>query len=298
MVQATGTEAHQNILGMMIHFVTLPAFALLLSWRTGWLLMAAPIIGVLIDILTASRGALGFSLLGYAILFVFSSMRSWTNRKRKVLLAGFAVLLAVIPLAISSISDRFSEQAVLLSSDYNERSAFEKAATMMLNDSPLGKGANHYVIVANLEGYNHRADVANVAGSYGANVHNVYMLVAAETGYPGLITFINMLLWPLVVAMLCGWINRADRRGDLLIGLGVSLLTVYSHSFFEWVFLELDTQYMFAANVGLIAGLALELGYWHRSPPGATLVKANGLIRPDRAQEPAVRNLEDLNFRL
>jgi O-antigen ligase len=264
MVQAPGTMVHQNLLGMMTHFVSLPAFALVLSGEAGWILTAAVPAAVFIDILTTSRGALGFSLLGCTILFVFSSLRDWTARKRKILTIGTLGLLLLVPVAISSFDKRFSEQAEVVSSDYDERAAFEKAAEMMISDNPLGQGANHYVMAGIFGGYNIRAGVIPVATSLAANVHNVYLLVAAETGYLGLITLVFMLILPMAAALLCGWRNRLDRRGDLLIGLGVTLITVYIHNFFEWIFVMLETQYMFAIDVGLVAGLALQLGYWSK----------------------------------
>jgi O-antigen ligase len=276
-VQAPGTMSHQNLLGMMTHFVALPVFAMLLSGQaTGWVLSAAPI-GLAIDVLTTSRGALGFALLGLATIFILSSLRKWTARKRTVLVIGVLGALLIIPLAISSFDRRFSDQAELIASDYNERAAFEKAATLMLSDNPMGQGANHYVIAANLGDYNNRAGVVPVVGSESANVHNVYFLVAAETGYLGLFTFVLMLLRPLTVALRCGWDNRGDRRGDLLIGLGVTLLIVYLHGLFEWIFVLLETQYMFAMDLGLVAGLATQLGYWSRSASNAAPIGADPL---------------------
>jgi O-antigen ligase len=277
MLQAPGTMYHQNLLGMMTHFVALPAFALLLSGRTGRVLSAAVPAGIVIDVLTTSRGALGFSLLGYATIFIISSLRKWTVRKRTVLLIGVLGVLVIIPVAISSFDRRFSDQAELMSSDYDERAAFEKAAGMMLSDNPMGQGANHYVIAGNLGGYNKRAGVIAVEGSESANVHNVYYLVAAETGYLGLVTFVLLLLHPLIVALLCGWKNRGDQRGDLLIGLGVTLLIVYLHGLFEWIFVVLETQYMFAIDVGLVAGLATQLGYWSRTAPRTARLGADRL---------------------
>src|SRR5207253_1021376 len=128
MVQAPGTMTHQNLLGMMTHFVALPAFAVLLSGRAGRLLAAAAPIGIAIDVLTTSRGALGFSILGYAIVFILSSLRKWTARKRTVLMIGALGALAIIPITISSFDSRYSNQAEIMSSGYNERATFEKAA--------------------------------------------------------------------------------------------------------------------------------------------------------------------------
>jgi hypothetical protein len=86
-----------------------------------------------------------------------------------------------------------------------------------------------------------------------------------------------MLLRPLTVALLCGWNNRGDPRGDLLIGLGVTLLMVYIHGLFEWIFVLLETQYMFAMDLGLVAGLATQLGYWSRTASQATPLGADRL---------------------
>ena len=286
-VQAPGTMTHQNLLAMVTHFVALPAFALLLGGRLGWPLAAAAPVGLAVDVLTTSRGGLGFAILGFTIIFIFSALRKWTVRKRTILIIAVLGALVVVPVAISSFDRRFSNQAESIAIDYDERGAFERAAIMMLSDNPLGQGANHYVVVANLGGYNNRAGVVPVAGSEGANVHNVYFLVAAETGYLGLITFVLMLLRPLTVALLCGWNNRGDQRGDLLIGLGVTLLVVYVHNLFEWIFVLLETQYMFAMDLGLVAGLATQLGYWSRTASQAHALRADRLskIRASRGEQ-------------
>jgi len=84
-------------------------------------------------------------------------------------------------------------------------------------------------------------------------------LVASETGYFGLVTFVILLLRPLSVALICGLRRLGDARGDLLLGLGVALLSVYIHSFEEWVFVTFDVQYLFAIEIGLVAGLSTQL---------------------------------------
>jgi hypothetical protein len=94
---------------------------------------------------------------------------------------------------------------------------------------------------------------------------NVYWLVVAETGYLGLATFVFLLLQPLTVGLRCGWRNLGDEKGDLLLGLGVALFIVYIHSFVEWVFSTYEVQYMCAMDMGLVAGLAAQLG--HRRLP-------------------------------
>jgi O-antigen ligase len=277
-IQTGGTFGHQNLLGLMSYFVVFPAFALLLAGQRGWLLALVPLAGAIIAVLTTSRGTIGMASFGYAAIFLLSALRRWTARKALVALIGVVAIAALAPLAFSSFERRFALEARWADPEYDERAAFEKAASMMLADHPMGVGANNYVLVANADGYNTRAGVAPTIGSGSANVHNVYLLVAAETGYLGLIAFVVLLLRPLTVAFRCGWRNRGDRRGDLLLGLGVALLAVYIHSTFEWIFVTFQAQYMFAMTAGLVAGLADQLGYWRRVPAYSSPMGADGFI--------------------
>ncbi len=262
--QTGGTFGHQNLLGLISHFVVFPWFALLLAGRRGWQPIAGPLAGVIVTVLTISRASLGLAGIGYVALVLLSAVRKWTPRKAMILVVGTAVAGALAPLILSSFEQRFSLDAAMVG-DYDERAAFIRAAGMIISDHPMGIGANNYVVVANTEGYNSTAGVAAISGSDSANVHNIFLLVTAETGYIGVITFIFMLFQPLIVAFRCGWRNRGDRRGDLLLGLGMSLLIVYIHSNFEWIFITYPAQYMFALEAGLVAGLAEQLGYWRRA---------------------------------
>ena len=263
--QTVGTFGHQNGLGLVTHFVTFPFFALLLADKQiKWETVVVPIAGVIIALLTVSRATLGLAGLGYAIMYVLSALRKWTPRKGWIALGSVLALAALAPIAIAAFDARFAEYPV--SGEYDERAAFETAALSILSDHPLGIGANNYVVVANTGGYNERAKVLPSEGSLGAHVHNVYLLVAAETGYFGVIAFVLLLLQPLAVAFVQGWRRPGDVRGDVLLGLGVSLFIVYVHSFYEWVFVTYYLQYFFALDLGLIAGLAQQLSYRRQLP--------------------------------
>jgi O-antigen ligase len=236
-----------------------PYFALLLAGRRGWLPALIPALGVLISLLTVSRATIGLSVLGYGVLLVISMMRRWTVRKVWLGLAFAISVLVLTPVALFSLSERFSQ--VELPDDYNERALFEFAAASILQDHPMGIGANNYVVVANMQGYNERAGIAPTTGSLGAHAHNVYLVVAVETGYFGLVAFVILLFRPLIIAFVWGWRDPKDIRGDVLIGLGVSLAVVYLHSLYEWVFVVHYLQYFFAVEAGLIVGLAKQVGY-------------------------------------
>jgi O-antigen ligase len=263
-LQTGGTLGHQNDLGLTSHFVTFPSIALLLAGEPGWQPIVGVLAGLVIAVLTVSRATIGLLAIGCVGLFGLSALRRWTLRKALLLAAGIAAAGILTPLVLSSLEERFAKPETTQGA-YDERAAFENAAEMMISDHPMGIGANYYVVVANTGGYNDRARVAQIIGSDSTNVHNIYLLVTAETGYIGLVTFLLVLLQPLIVALRCGWRYRGDRTGDLLLGLGISLFIVYVHSYFEWIFISFTPQYMFALDGGLVAGLATQLGYW-RSP--------------------------------
>lgn len=263
-LQTAGGFPHRNFLGIVSHFIVFPFFALVLAGERGWLPYVVSFAGAIVAVLTTSRATIAFAGLGYFAVFVISALRGWTPRKAKVMVAGAIAIVALSPLLLSSFEQRFGSNVESSFFEPDEaRVQMEDAARMMLSDHPMGVGANHYVIAANTLGYNARSGLAWT--SYGAYVHNVYWLVAVETGYFGLFAFVILLLRPLAVAFLCGWRNRGDKRGDLLLGLGVGLLTVYLHSFYEWIFISFQSEYLFAVNAAMVAGLAQQLGYWRRT---------------------------------
>ena len=273
-IQAPGTFAQQNTLGMAVHFVIFPFFALLLSGEREWRPVAIPILGTMIDIFTASRASLGFAGIGFTTLFLLSAIRKWTPRKARILLGSAVVLILLSPVAIRQFDLRMDVFGV---GEDGGRAALNNAAQAVLSDRPMGIGANNLVVFANVQGYYERADVGNKNGI--TFPHNIYWVTSAETGYFGIIALLVFLGRPLLLALSCGWRNRQDRRGDVLLGLGTSLLIVYVHSYFEWIFLTDQILFLFAIDVGIIAGLATQLGHF-----GAT---ANGqknnpsLRRPD-----------------
>jgi hypothetical protein len=263
MIQTPGTLDHQNLLGFISHMLVFPFFALFVAGNNGRLPAIVVLAGIILEVLTTSRATVGLALFGYASVFALSAFQRWTSRKGVILFTGIVAIAAFTPLALMSFDRRFAAEET--SESYDERAAFKVAAAKIVSDHPLGIGANNYVLTVNLDGYNDFAGVIKAESSRGTNVHNVYWLVAAETGYPGIITFVLFLIRPLSVALICGWRNRYDKRGELLLGIGIALLTVYVHSFFEWIFVAFQSEYIFSMQLGLVAGLAQQLGYWRRS---------------------------------
>jgi O-antigen ligase len=260
-IQASGSLGHQNLLGLMSHLIVLPFFALLLAGQRSWITTATPIVGGIIWVLTASRATLGLGAIGLVALFMVSAMRKWTSRKARVLMAGVVVLAVFVPLALSSLDARFAANP--LSDGIDERVVLNDAAELMLLDHPFGVGANNFTVVANTDGYYDRVPLSWMSRI--AIVHNLYWLTAAEMGYLGIVALLVLLGHLLLVAFRCGWAHRTDQRGDLLLGFGMALLIVCIHSWYEWIFVTLQVQYLFALVAGLVGALATQLGYW-RAP--------------------------------
>ena len=150
-LQTPGTFASQNLLGMISQFVIFPFFALILDGRRGRLAPAVVLGGLVIAVLTASRGTIALDFLGLATVFVLSALGQWTPRKSKVLWAGVAATAVFALFAASSLQQRFHGGPGLgLSEEDGERLRFKKAAAEMLADHPMGVGANHFNIVANV----------------------------------------------------------------------------------------------------------------------------------------------------
>lgn len=288
--QAHGLFIHQNTLGMSAHMVLFPHLALLLHGYPGTRnLVVATLTSVVVVVLTASRATVGFSALGIGLTYLVLALAGMTQRKVAFGLVGMAALAVVAPLAMSSFEKRFSTTP-LNEDQYDERAAFNRAASFILADHPLGIGSNHYVHVARDKGYSERAGVARAEGNRNNIVHSAYRLAAAETGYFGLVTFCLALLVPLVCAFHTGWRERSNATGALLIGLGIALLIVCMHSLYEWIFFIKEVQYLVVYTMGMIFGTTLQIKARQRRdalpllrrPPSAG-IEMPAVTRGDRA---------------
>jgi hypothetical protein len=273
-VQAVGTIGHQNKLGMMINLSVMTFAAIFMARPRAHLAGALVMAAGLIAVLTASRATLGLFAGGVALTFLVSLIRRFSAGKVGVVVVCAALLAVAAPLASGSLQSRFAANP--LDAEYDERAAFTKAARAIIRDYPFGIGVNSYVIKVNTGHYNENAGVAMTEGSLSAHVHQAYLLTLAEAGYPGLIAFVCMLLWPMIVAVRAGWRVKDDFRGDILLGLAMGLLLLVLHAFVEWVFVTVEVEILFALTVGMIAGMARQVGYW-QAPPATIWVPGPGL---------------------
>lgn len=254
-LQTGGSMGHQNLLGFVSHMAIMPAFALLLAGRWQRVALVGVIAGVIAVILTASRATIAFSAIGLILTLLLSMAIRMTPRKAAIGLAGIVFLGASVPLANAALQRRFDAQGSSFFTEDQERVAFERAAHLMLTERPMGVGPNHYVFVANTEGYSARAGVSWSTGSRATNVHNSYMLVAAETGWLGIVTLVTLLASAIWFALATAVRYRRQPGSEILIGVACALIAVGIHALYEWMFVTYPAQYLFAVSLGLIAGL-------------------------------------------
>lgn len=253
-LQAVGTFGAQNSLGLMTNLVALPAIAILLSGGRSWYVKAGPAVALLIDLFTASRATIGFGAIGMGGVLMLASVWRWTSRKRTMTALAAVAVLCAAPFAIRTIGERATHNNV--ESSDSERQAFKRAAWAMIHDHPAGVGANSYVIVSNVDGYSARAGVVASHGSRSTNVHNSYLLVMAETGIASIFFVVAMFGGGLLMMLRTAFRHRNDRRGDILIGFGMTLLIAGLHLNYEWLFVMFYVEYVMFFYLGLGIGIA------------------------------------------
>ena len=269
--QSGGSLGHQNLLGSLTHLVLLPSLGLFLAGhRVKWaaLGMAA---GAAALIFGASRASIGFSGAGVIMVILLSVLRNSTGRKMGMVAVVVAGIVIATPFAFSSLSNRFGGVSPLsvTTSAEEERAALERGARAIIADHPMGIAPNNYAVVANTEGYSSRAGVNWVTVSHGANVHNSYLLIRAETGFLGLASALLLIASMVTYPILIAFRNRQHYCGDLPIGLGCAAFVFALHQQFEWGYVSDTVQYMLAINMGLSAAFAQAIKFDKMKTPAS-----------------------------
>jgi O-antigen ligase len=252
--QVAGDFAHQNTFGMAVNLVMPMVLALRLSGSGGRLALPTLLAGASCIVLTLSRGAMTMLLVGSFVVFAASTIRKPTRAKLKTAAVSVAVAGAMLSRAWSTIVDRFVNAP---KESAEGREQFEEAARLMLAEHPLGIGMNGFSLALGEAGYGARV------GVYGYDatgiVHNIYWLTAAEIGYLGFVAFVVLLASPVVLAARGFWWSNDDRRGDVMLGLGVGLLLMDFQGQLEWAFRQTTLSYLFWTIVSIVTALSRQV---------------------------------------
>ncbi len=231
-----GPFDHSNGIPLYLHV----AMPVLLLWglaaknplgRRALLSITVALGMVFVVVATQSRAGQVLVLGNLVVALVLANRRYRTGGVRKASLA--IVLLALLGglKSTDSILERFRtapEQSRIAREELN------RTAELMIADHPLmGVGLNQFSHVAATTPryYMHKEVLANERQSSVA--HHIYLLTAAEMGYPGLIVFLIIMgrfMWPCLRHGFC----RDSRMSLPLFGCFLGFTAVHLQGFLEW----------------------------------------------------------------
>lgn len=224
--RAAGTFAHPNILGGFLFSSLIASYYLYSTFSKKRLFFSLVIvIQLFVLCLTFSRSA-------FLALFLATAIVGWLQITRGIrilkwgTLMGCACLLSLC-LLYPQLKARggFINYNQITSAADNERMAYMKVAVQMLREHPLiGVGFNHFQIDA------HRQQPQYPQYYLHSKVHNIYLLVAAESGLIGSGLFLLFLF----SVIRSGWkgIREGSEENVFLLPLFLGLLFIGGCDFY------------------------------------------------------------------
>jgi hypothetical protein len=206
-----------------------------------------------------SRAALLFFAAGVVIVIIFGLIDGVTS-KRVTFLLGMTVMATIgILLSLHTIVGRFNDEGNESSGE--TRTVMNLGAKEMLHHSVLGIGWNNFALGINHpypygdviddaeRDHGHKVDEDYAKGV----VESHYWLLLAETGYPGLWTyllFIGVTSWWCFRGM---WYWRGTLSGVFFGGLFAAMVLTYVHSNFERSLTQTKNMSMWLILLGVVA---------------------------------------------
>lgn len=275
---------NSNDLAALTFFPLSLAIHAAISEKPGWLKKAA-LVGVavlpLVILLTQSRGALIAMVVSGLIFYIVHA----TGKRVKSLLWAIAVGIVIVPFVPDSAWERFGGMTALTSAttvkDADPEGSAEaryniwRVARVMISEYPVsGVGLGAYATAHAT--YAPRVGVPAASQGF-KDTHSTYLNVAAETGVPGLVLFMAMILTVLIPAEVTRRRVRGTQRSTQLLTLELGVLAFLLAGIFG-SFAKLSFLYIQLAITWAVTDLA------KREHAAGTLAVARS------SGAPAVRN--------
>jgi O-antigen ligase len=218
--------AHQLILLCLV----LPTIGYLKSLVLRMLLLVWVAVVLLTIVLTASRGAFVATIAALGVFF-FLGGRSALRAKILIAVAllGFAVLLPFLP------SETFFERIAKIPTSQEEAQDRHTGvgARLLYLESGIRMGLDHPWTGIGIRQFASSLQVyAPRQQPKGPSAHNMYVSVFAETGFPGLIILLGMLLSALSAAWKSEGGLASELRGSLAVAVQVALIAFMVYGLF------------------------------------------------------------------
>ena len=196
---------------------------------------------------TFSRAGVAFMGLSLLCVLIFVL---WKERSSRVLFIAVFLMLAITAGAFKAANSYLDRIQNAPKASEMARDEFKIAAKMMIHDHFWGVGLNNFsYVLTNTDKYN--AHMFVLADEETAGVcHHIYLLTAAETGYPGLFLFCIIIT---LFAVRAGWLGicRTSLEGKLLFGIFLGFVVLHVSGLLEWAFRITPVFYMFIILCGL-----------------------------------------------
>jgi probable O-glycosylation ligase (exosortase A-associated) len=196
-------------------------------YRWGFLLVIPFIAEAVMS--SYSRGAMLSSIVGGLCYILFS------RKKKFLIFCMVCATLAVPVVAGNEIKERFfSAQQASTDESAQSRLTSWWVAVQIANDYPVfGAGIRN----SNLLTLQYGADME------GRTIHNIYLQIAADAGWPGMFWYIALATMSMLAIWRVRWRLRAfrDENSDLIVGMTGGIFCSLITFFFGAIFLSLET---------------------------------------------------------
>ncbi len=212
-----------------------------------------------------SRGAIFFFPISCAIVTFLSLLHKITTRKLIVIMGFFVLAIMGTIKAAPMIIDRFENAP---ESSGNTRIELAKTALKMANDRFFGVGLNNWSIKASwpytytdYEAWGFRNPETHKLGI----VETAYLLVAAECGWIGLLSFLLWLGYYYIQNILNFFYYRKTTGNYMPIGILAGLTAIYGQTTLEWVIKQRINFYELILIFAIVAAMKHIYGDYKKS---------------------------------
>ena len=217
-----------------------------LNWFEVLLGLAASLGMIFSVVATFSRAGVAF--MGLSLMAVLTFI-VWRERSIRVYAVSALLLIFITAGAFKAANSYMDRIQNAPKASETARDEFKIAADMMIHDHFWGVGLNNFsYVLTNTEKYN--AHMFVLANEDSAGVcHQIYLLTAAETGYPGLAIFLIIITSFMVRS---GWNAFCHKtfESNLLFGIFMGFCVLHVSGLLEWAFRITPIFYMFIIQCG------------------------------------------------
>ena len=263
--QIPSTMPHQNSMTLYLELFGCIILGVLLNEKLNALrtmiLLTGFFSSLLLLLFSFSRGGLVcflFAIMLVALLSVV--LGGFSMQKMSFILLGVVGGSILLTLAMPRIIQRFEKAP---EASKNTRIYLAYAATRMANDYKLGVGANNFSAFSGpfekyaVEMYENTKINEEESDPYGGVVETIYLLVAAECGWGGLVALLVWFIYYWMVSFNNMMFLRCHETFGVAIGCTFGLLANYFQSAIEWSLKQYNNFYELMFVFALVAALSV-----------------------------------------